>query len=253
MPPNRKSKRSATSLQLPRTTRDLIRKEATALSLTVAEYTALVSQLAQAIRSSILPEGTKDPALLRTLLDNPLLLSLAAAMAGSVWTALKDQMTSADSGAETAEESEGTRTPAQTPLANRPLVQPYGYPQNDGMPQRPIAPRPAAPRPAYPGQAYPQPSYPGQQYPGQLYSQQPYPQQPYRQQPYPRQDDPGPSSHPLPDRRPAIPGPPAQGFPPSHDPRGATRSPLAPIAGGPGPSPPFARRRPVTARPQPHV
>lgn len=209
MPPNRKPKLRGTSLQLPRHTRNIIRKEATALSLTEAEYTALVSQLAQAIRGSILPDGTKDPALFRTLLDNPLLLSLAAAMAGSVWTALKEQMTNAD-----PTQEDGPSTAPQAPRPTRTTVQPYGYPQYYGMEQRPV----------YPGQAYPPQAYPGQAYPGS-------------------------SGHPLPEHRTVLPGPPAQEWPPRHYPTRAARSPLAPSVGRSGPITAGNPPRPVSPGP----
>ena len=74
------------------TVRARIRQESQSLHLKEHEYLDLVSQLAAAIRQSVLPDGTDDPKLLYAAIDNPLLLSMVSAMAGTIWSSVKSSL-----------------------------------------------------------------------------------------------------------------------------------------------------------------
>lgn len=164
-----KAKSSHRPIRISPATRALIRRESKALSLSEKEYVQLVSQLAEAIRGSVLPDGTKDASVLRTLIANPLLLSVAAAMAGTVWNSVKDQL--ADSEGEAATDTSSTdavpapagQVPQRQPGQPGPIRQvpgPYGYPYQGyarPYPVQPVQPRPAPPSQGQQGAQPPSP------------------------------------------------------------------------------------------------
>lgn len=136
-------------LRLPATTRALIRRESAALALSQREYILLISQMAEAIRGSILPAGTQDATALRALIDNPFLLSVAAAMAGTLWGSVKEQME--NSTATDDATSKAPPAPGQ-PVRPAPTRSFYGQPPSGGYPygytsrpRSPYAPHPNTP------------------------------------------------------------------------------------------------------------
>lgn len=71
-------------LRIPRELMRRLRREAAALRLDVPEYFALIVHGSEVLRQSLLPEGLKDAAVLRKVLDTPLLLDMVKATAQSV-------------------------------------------------------------------------------------------------------------------------------------------------------------------------
>ncbi|MCY0877015.1 MAG: hypothetical protein OWT28_12220 [Firmicutes bacterium] len=173
------------AIRITPTTRALIRRESKALSLSEREYVQLISQLAEAIRGSVLPEGTKDASTLRALIENPLLLSVAAAMAGTVWNSVKDQLSGSDDSAE-AEVSD-SKTTAPAPAPTQPS-HPGGVPRGHVAPTHPYG----YPYQPIPGRPYPAPiphpfaNAPRQEITPPTHSE-PLAQAPSRPGPYPRQ------------------------------------------------------------------
>jgi len=153
-----KARRPQGPIRISAATRAIIRKESKALGLSEQEYVQLLSQLAQAIRGSVLPDGTSDASTLRALIANPLLLSVAAAMAGTVWNSVKDQLEST--------ETDDSNTPTDRDAALAPGTptrrpSPHGYPYPPGptyrvpygYPPYPLPARPQAPLASVPGAA----------------------------------------------------------------------------------------------------
>jgi len=140
-----KATHQSAKLRLPATTRALIRRESTALALSQREYILLISQMAEAIRGSILPAGTQDATALRALIDNPFLLSVAAAMAGTLWGSVKEQMensTATDDAPSIAPPASGQPVRPASPhyiYGQAPSGYPYGY---TNRPRSPYAPHP---------------------------------------------------------------------------------------------------------------
>ena len=111
---------------MPRALRERVKQESRAVGLTPRAYLDLVTRLAEAIRGAAFPEGVADAQPLRALLDNPLLLQGAAALAGAVWNTLKDSAAGPGDGAPAAE--------PEAAQADRPGRRPEQRPPGGGMP-----------------------------------------------------------------------------------------------------------------------
>ena len=59
------------------------------LSLSENDYLLLVTQIATAIRGAVWPNGVKDPEVLLSIADNPLVLQIVGALAGTIWSQVK--------------------------------------------------------------------------------------------------------------------------------------------------------------------
>ena len=99
----RKNSGTRRASAMSRALRERVKRESRAVGLPPRAYLDLVTRLAEAIRGAAFPEGVADAEPLRALLDNPLLLQGAAALAGAVWNTLKGGAADPGDGAPAAE------------------------------------------------------------------------------------------------------------------------------------------------------
>lgn len=70
--------------------RQRIRRESAALGLSQQEYLDALTQLAEAIRENIWPQGAPDAQMLKAIVEKPFLLQMVSALAGTLWNTLKE-------------------------------------------------------------------------------------------------------------------------------------------------------------------
>ncbi len=108
------------------TVRARIKKESTSLHLSENAYLDLITQLAEAIRTTSMPDGVKDPQILQAVVKNPFLLQMIATLAGTIWSNVKTYF---DTDLSDEISLPSSPSPAAPPRPDPPTVQPRPLPQ----------------------------------------------------------------------------------------------------------------------------
>ena len=143
---NTRPKRKTPQLRLPVAVRRRIREESRMLNLSENNYLLLLTQIATAIRGAVWPNGVKDPEALLSIADNPFVLQIVGALAGTIWSQVKGVLDTehapdqAQSAANTAPPPPGRSAPAT-------VTPPMASPQQRAIPGAPPTPPSAQTRP----------------------------------------------------------------------------------------------------------
>lgn len=105
---------------VPPNIRQRVVTESRALHVTPEEYLVLITQVAESIRGAVLPDGIKDSTALQSILQNPLMLQMASALAGTLW---KQMQQSQQNDSEPTLEAEVTDVPDTPASQTSPPVQ----------------------------------------------------------------------------------------------------------------------------------
>ncbi|MHB1684976.1 MAG: hypothetical protein ACYCYO_19485 [Bacilli bacterium] len=157
---NTRSRRKKNQLRFTVAVRRLIAAESRKLNLSEHDYLHLLMQIAATVRGAVWPNGVKDPEMLLSIAENPFVLQIVGALAGTVWAQVKDALdaehvSEADPAApNTAAQSPGQSGPASSPFPQPAPGVPSGTPQappsSQTAPVKPRAASPLIPPPASP-------------------------------------------------------------------------------------------------------
>ncbi len=74
---------------IPPAIRHRILAESRALHVSPEEYLTIATKVAESIRGAVFPEGIKDSTMLKSIVQNPLMLQMASALAATLWNQLQ--------------------------------------------------------------------------------------------------------------------------------------------------------------------
>ncbi|MHB1627336.1 MAG: hypothetical protein ACYCVB_02990 [Bacilli bacterium] len=141
-----RSKRKTSQMRLPLSVRRRIGEESRLLSLSENDYLLLLTQIATVVRGAVWPDGVKDPETLLSIANNPFILQMVGALAGTVWSQAKGALDTAQapdkapSAASAPPASPSGRSPAFAPSgpSSRATVKPpMPAPRQEGAPDAP--------------------------------------------------------------------------------------------------------------------
>ncbi len=145
-------KRKTSQMRLPLSVRRRIGEESRLLSLSENDYLLLLTQIATVVRGAVWPDGVKDPETLLSIANNPFILQMVGALAGTVWSQAKgalvtEQAPDQDSSPTIAPPPSPRRSPALAPPLPSPGRSPAFAPPLPSGPSSRATVKPPMPAP----------------------------------------------------------------------------------------------------------